>query len=115
MQLQIPKFFWYALSVCMLSVTGGFLWIAIRASQVSVEIASTKINLANAATDLRSVYHELETREQELNAAKKTIAKMAEQANLPRPQLPDVSLDTATKDRVKESLNMAQQQIQKKD
>src|SRR5437867_2647390 len=42
-----PKFFWAALSLSLMLLTGGLLIVAYRASSVSVEFADAKLNFAN--------------------------------------------------------------------
>lgn len=48
---NIPKFFWYSVSISILIATLGLTTIAYRSANVSLEIANTKINLVSAITD----------------------------------------------------------------
>ncbi|HSU56204.1 MAG TPA: hypothetical protein VLT36_19250, partial [Candidatus Dormibacteraeota bacterium] len=42
-----PRFFWAALSLSLVLLTGGLLLMAYRSSSVSVEFADAKLNFAN--------------------------------------------------------------------
>jgi len=57
---QIPKSFWHSLSFCMVVATLGLLFIAYKASSVSIEIANTKIELSSALTKTKEIKSELE-------------------------------------------------------
>ncbi len=50
--VNIPKSFWHAVSISLVSLTFGFLFIAYRSSTISIEIANTKIALTQAAANV---------------------------------------------------------------
>jgi hypothetical protein len=49
---NIPKSFWHAVSISIISLTFGFLFIAYRSTSISIEIANTKIALTQAAVNV---------------------------------------------------------------
>lgn len=57
---NIPRFFWYTVSVCIFAVTFGVLYLAYRSTSVSIEVANVKIELSAAAADLEGINRELE-------------------------------------------------------
>ncbi|NMC49775.1 MAG: hypothetical protein GYA47_10185 [Desulfovibrio sp.] len=57
---NIPVFFWYSLSVCMLLATAVLLIIAYRSSSISIEVASAKINLSSAIESVKDAKQQLE-------------------------------------------------------
>lgn len=57
---NIPVFFWYSLSVCMLLATIVLLIIAYRSSNISIEVASAKINLSSAIESVKDAKQQLE-------------------------------------------------------
>lgn len=72
---NIPKAFWYALSLCMLAATFGLLFIAYRSTTVSIEIANTKIELSSALSETKEIKSELEQENQRLKAASAELRK----------------------------------------
>ena len=53
---NIPKLFWYSLSIAILVVSIGLTYIAYKSSNVTIELANTKINLTSeiASTALKA-------------------------------------------------------------
>lgn len=104
-----PKFFWAALSVSLLLLTGSLLIIAYRASSVSVEFADAKVQLANdkiqvsqIAANTEDLLKSLQEHNQQLEQAKSNLeARLAQlersenltnaSANIARPELIAVS------------------------
>ncbi len=52
---HIPRSFWHAISLCMVSTTFGLLYIAYKSSTVSLEIANAKINLSSAISTVKDI------------------------------------------------------------
>jgi hypothetical protein len=74
----IPKFFWYALSVCALIATMGLVVIAWRSASVSIEIANAKISLSSAVEQTDQIKRELQAENERLrNAARELEQKVA--------------------------------------
>jgi hypothetical protein len=74
----IPKFFWYALSVCALIATMGLVIIAWRSASVSIEIANAKISLSSAVEQTDQIKRELQAENERLrNAARELEQKVA--------------------------------------
>lgn len=108
----IPKFFWYCVGIAILVATCTLILIAYRAQEVSIEIAHTKIQLSQAIADMKSAVSEIEQQKIALEQ-KKTQVKGENQSVSPS-TLPS-SLDERQLEKVKESLNQAQQRIITKD
>jgi hypothetical protein len=112
---NIPKVFWYSLSACMLAVTFGFLYLAYKATSVSVEIAHTKVELLNAAREIKEANKELAAKEVEIQ---KTVVDVGNSTT--RPYLTDEikrDLEIAmpkTSD-INRRLDDVQQQLKSKD
>ncbi len=66
---NVPKTFWYSLSFCMVAGTIGLLFIAYRASSVSIEIANTKIELLSAVSQTKEIKAALEAESKRLSSA----------------------------------------------
>lgn len=66
---NIPRTFWYALSLCMMAATFGLLFIAYRSTSVSIEIANTKIELSSALSETKEIKTELQQENERLKAA----------------------------------------------
>ncbi len=66
---NIPKAFWYSLSFCMVVGTIGLLFIAYKASSVSIEIANTKIELLSAVSQTKEIKANLEAESRRLASA----------------------------------------------
>lgn len=49
---SIPKVFWYSLSISLLSLTTGLTISSIRATEFSVEVANSKINITQDRINL---------------------------------------------------------------
>lgn len=98
----------------MLALTTAMIWIALQAQNVSIEIASTKINLAHAAADIDQAAKQLSTLQTDLEKTRKELAEKARQLNQPT-KIPEIELPAYSPDKVRESLNQAQQSLQKKD
>ena len=57
---NVPRTFWHAISLSIIFLTGGFLFIAYKSANVSIEIANTKINLTKAHMETKSIKELLE-------------------------------------------------------
>jgi septal ring factor EnvC (AmiA/AmiB activator) len=57
---NIPKLFWYTVSICILAVTFGVLHLAYKSSCVSIKFANIQIDLSAAAADLEEINRQLE-------------------------------------------------------
>lgn len=63
---QIPKTFWYTLSISILASTVVLLYIALRSTNISIEIANTKIVLNRAISELEEQHEALIEAKEEL-------------------------------------------------
>lgn len=70
---HIPRSFWHALSVCMVSATGVLLYIALSASSVSIEVANAKIQISSALAEVRGIKADLEAENTRLLAANERL------------------------------------------
>lgn len=109
---NIPKIFWYAVSFAIVTITITLIALSWRAQSVSVEISSTKINLSRAIQDVQSVADALEAKEKELQATKQKLVA-ATRPVIIEPVKPII--DEKFKANIRETLNTAQQQVQRKD
>ena len=78
--LNIPRTFWHALSFCMIISTVVLLFIATKASNISIEVADTKINISSAISKIELAYIKLEQEEKnfkrKVNDYNDNIAKL---------------------------------------
>jgi len=65
----IPRTFWHAISVSVLTATGGLVFIAYQSSTVSIEIANAKIQLSSAITETKGIKSDLEMENERLRQA----------------------------------------------
>jgi hypothetical protein len=103
-----PRFFWAALSLSLVLLTGGLLLMAYRASSVSVEFADAKLNFANdkitvagIVSDTKAQIESLQRQNQELETAKTNLeaqlahlsltAAATNSAMVLRPEIAEVS------------------------
>lgn len=70
---NIPKAFWYSLSLCMVIATLGLLYIAYQSSSVSIEIANAKIELSSALSTTKEIKSELERENERLKQANQLL------------------------------------------
>jgi septal ring factor EnvC (AmiA/AmiB activator) len=80
---NIPKLFWYTVSICILAVTFGVLHLAYKSSCVSIKFANIQIDLSVAAADLEEINSQLEEKNNmlaearaELERREKNLAKL---------------------------------------
>jgi hypothetical protein len=78
---QVPKTFWHALSFCMVVATLGFVFIAYRASSVSIEIANAKINLSSALATVKDIQNDLATENERLKKANEDLQAQVTKPN----------------------------------
>lgn len=64
---NIPKFFWYAVSLSILIATSGLTYVAYRSTSVSIEIEGAKIILTSVINEAKIATHELQKREEALD------------------------------------------------
>jgi len=70
---QIPRTFWHTLSVAILASTVVLLYIALRSTNISIEIANTKINLNRAISETGILNEELKEQNEAFLAAKEEL------------------------------------------
>jgi hypothetical protein len=70
---NIPKVFWYSLSISILALTFGLLFIDYRSTSISIEVANTKIALSQALSDTEKVASTLKQEAQSLEVAQKEL------------------------------------------
>lgn len=51
---NIPFFFWYCLSICMVAATFGLLYLGFLSSSISIEVADTKIEMKKAFNEIKA-------------------------------------------------------------
>jgi len=62
----IPKIFWYVVSFSILVVTSGLMWVFFKSSNVSIEVANTKIQMIRGISDIETAFEALKAKEDEL-------------------------------------------------
>lgn len=80
---NIPKVFWYSVSLCLLATTAILLYIAIKATSVKIEIANTKIELIQTTSELKSLNAKLELENGKIKEQQRinTLLSLARQSN----------------------------------
>jgi malate synthase len=76
---QIPKTFWHTVSVSLLAATVVLLYIALRSTSISIEIANAKINLNTAISETEQLNQELREQNEALLAAKEELQRKYEE------------------------------------
>lgn len=66
---SIPKVFWYSLSISLLSITTGLTVSSIRATDVSLEVANSKINFSKNINSVQRINHNLKFKIEDLEKA----------------------------------------------
>ena len=99
---SIPKFFWYCCGFAILVATFGLTYIAYRSSEVSIEIANTKIQLSGAIADVKDAIAKVEA---------KTTPSISPQNPLQPSTKPIINPKEI--ESIKDTLNQAQQRISK--
>ncbi len=93
---NIPRFFWIALSFCMVVATLGVLGIAWQSASVSIEIANAKITMSSALSDVKEIKTGLEKENQKLLEEKESLesllAELKQSVNNPQ-QTPEKILE----------------------
>lgn len=72
---NIPRTFWLSLSFCMVVATLGLLFIAYRASTVTIEIANAKIELSSALSQAKEIKNDLEIEDNRIASEKNQFLK----------------------------------------
>lgn len=75
---HIPKTFWHSLSFCIVVGTLGIIFIAYRASSVSIEIANAKIVLSSTLSETKEIKSELEVENKRLISANRRLEEKIE-------------------------------------
>jgi septal ring factor EnvC (AmiA/AmiB activator) len=73
---NIPRFFWIALSFCMVVATLGLLGIAWQSTSVSFEIADAKITMSSALADVKEIKSDLEIENKRLIEEKESLENL---------------------------------------
>ncbi len=71
--LNVPPFFWYAVSVCMLAVTAAFAYAGFKGAGMDIEIANMKISLSEKIEDTQDI---AENTKRDLIDARNMIAEL---------------------------------------
>jgi hypothetical protein len=74
----IPKIFWLSVSICLLTVTFGFMYLAYHSASVSLEIANTKIEMIKSISEIEKTYNALNDKEKILNRVQAELEKTHE-------------------------------------
>ena len=72
---QIPRTFWHAVTVSLLAATLVLLYIALKSTSISIEIANAKINLNTAISETEQLNQELREQNEALLAAKEELER----------------------------------------
>lgn len=76
---DIPRSFWHAVSLCLLTTTVVLLYVAVKSSTVSIEIANAKISLNGAISETEELNQELQEQNEELIKAQEELREKYEQ------------------------------------
>ena len=98
---NIPKSFWHALSICMLTATFGILFIAYKSSTFSIEIANAKLTLSSAIATAKDIQNDLE---QENERLKKDHKELQDKLHSVRADVAKIVEDPSISDDFKEFL-----------
>ena len=101
---SIPKVFWYSLSISLLSVTTGLTISSIRATEVSVEVANSKINLSKNINSVQRINQDLKMKVGELEEIDRAYKELQQKYN---------KLIKSTKPSVTQELRELNPEIQK--
>lgn len=66
--LNIPRTFWHVTSGCMVLIVLTMVFIALKSTSVSVEIADTKIQLNGTINDIAKAHEDLKAKQAEFDA-----------------------------------------------
>lgn len=78
---NIPKVFWYSLSISLLSLTTGLTISSIRATEVSVEVANSKINLSKNINSVQRINQNLKIKVEELEKIDNSYKELQQKYN----------------------------------
>jgi hypothetical protein len=83
---NIPKTFWHSLSLSIVFLTFGFLFLAYKSASVSIETANMKITLHQAFEEAKSISKEIEREYEQLenfqNQLQSTLSRLQESTTL---------------------------------
>jgi len=83
---NIPKTFWHSLSLSIVFLTFGFLFLAYKSASVSIETANMKITLHQAFEEAKQISNEIEREYEELeniqNQLQSTLRRIQESTTL---------------------------------
>lgn len=113
MSRNVPRLFWYSLSVCMLATTATLCYVAMRSQSVDINVANTKISLSRAAGDVERLASQLDAKEAELAKARDAVAAAATRVPVigSTMALPEVKPDPQVKERLRNNLQAVQKAL----
>lgn len=83
---NIPKTFWHSLSLSIVLLTLGFLFMAYKSASVSIETANMKITLHQAFEEAKMISNEIEREYEQLenfrNQLQSTLSRFQESTTL---------------------------------
>lgn len=83
---NIPSFFWYCLSICMVAATFGLLYLGFLSSSISIEVADTKIEMKKAFNEIKAARVELTKKEAEILSKEKIFPDDKKLTSFIKPQ-----------------------------
>ncbi len=72
---QIPRTFWHTVSASLLAATVVLLYIALKSTSISIEIANAKISLNTAISETEQLNQELREQNEALIGAKEELER----------------------------------------
>lgn len=125
----VPRTFWWAISLCLTSLTAATIVMAWRSQNVSVKVASTEVHLTRAAANIEGAYDQLKSAQGQLESqareivllresTRKAWARVAELQGHPAPPIPTTIAATQpvitpeVEQSIKAKLSQAQQSIE---